>query len=183
MVMTPFSVLDRTHPARMYVCIYIDIYIYIDIFAGAFQDAGLGPVVGTGMGPVLTESLKVCMQCFVNELVLAVFRRIPANCREVVLGQCFQNRSLMKSRTDFLQFVVQKWDVIIFGRSCPKIAQDFFLGTRQLCCFHASRPLAQFGGMKTVFSEVSKSNGVATSILGPQAVSGRCAKCLQTPCL
>ena len=49
----------------------------------------MSPFVRVGMGRVLPESPNACiLQCFASELVLAVFRGLSPNSRELVLDQC-----------------------------------------------------------------------------------------------
>ena len=80
----------------------------------------------------------------------------------------FDNRSPVKCQSEVWHFVVQKW-CFTFLWVMPKTAQTFSWHVAAFAVSNAWCPLPQFGKMKTVFSEVSKSQGIATSIFGGAA--------------
>ena len=109
-----------------------------------------GPVVARGSGCLY-------LQCFVSELVLAVFGGISPNSYEVVLGQrqnqCFWKSFAFKMPKRCLAICRSKVDVIICGRWCPNITRrSFFFWRTVVLMFPRLTPITTAWGMKAVLS-------------------------------
>ena len=124
----------------------------------SFQCTGTSPFARVGMGQVLPESpnASICsvsqVSWFWQAFPQIVVRWVWTSANSSV----FKNRPPSKCRSDFGQSVVQKWDFIFFGRSCPINTQEKDFWTLQFLLSPRSAPIiANLGNENCLFLEVS----------------------------
>ena len=105
--------------------IYIHISVRLEREIETYADSTMnGPCLGISgyrHGPWVQERVRY-LQCFVSELVLAIFEGTSPNL-DSAKSSVFEKCSPLKCRSHIWQFVIQKWDLIFFEKSCPKNAQ------------------------------------------------------------